>query len=236
MGGKLRGASALVLALALAGALPASGSDEPPPQLGVSGSGLVSAPPDTAQVSAGAVTEAATAAEALEANNAILRRVMRALRQAEIAEKDVQTEAFEVSPRYQHDREGKRAPEITGYVVTNRLRVTVRVLDRLGAVLDTLVAEGANQIQGIAFSVAEPDALLDEARRRAVADARRKAGILAEAAGVRLGAVIRIDEQGSRVPAPIVRGRMAMAEASVPVAGGELDFEASVSMTWRIEP
>jgi uncharacterized protein YggE len=227
----------LVLAWAFAGALPAFGNAESPPELAVSGSGRVSAAPDTAEVSVGAVTEAATAAEALEANNAVLLRVMRALKQAQIAEKDVQTEAFEVSPRYKHHPEGRRAPEIDGYVVSNRLRVTVRALERLGSVLDTLVSEGANQVQGVAFSVAEPGALLDEARRRAVADARRKAAVLAEAAGVRLGPVVRIDEQGAGPPVPLMRSRMAMDEsAAVPVAGGELDFEASVSMAWRIEP
>jgi uncharacterized protein YggE len=223
-------------ALVLGAAGGALAADEPErPRLVVSGSGRVSAVPDTAHVVAGAITEAETAADALEANNAILRKVMRALRQAEIEERDVQTEAFGVWPPHHPDREGGRPPEITGYTVSNRLRVTVRDLDRLGPILDTLVSQDANQVHGISFSVAEPEAIVDEARKLAVADARRKAQILARAAGVQLGALLHVEEQGGATPVPRVQ-RMALAESAVPVARGELDFAAGVRMTWEIGP
>ncbi len=123
---------------------------------------------------------------------------------------------------------------MTGYVAAIDLMVRVRDLAALGGVLDAVISDGANAMNGIAFAVAEPAPLEDEARRAAVADARAKAEVLADAAGIALGEVIAIHEGGATpVPGPVMRS-MAMAESAVPIAGGEIDVRARVSVVYAI--
>jgi hypothetical protein len=112
-----------------------------------------------------------------------------------------------------------------GYNVTNDLRVKVRKLDHLGAILDDVVGQGANNIHGINFSVADPKPLQDEARKKAMANARRKAELYAAEGGVKLGRVLLLEEQPIRLPQPLNFGlARAAAPAAVPVAAGEQDF------------
>ena len=232
--GRDRGAFvALAAAASVLGAAP-SGAQGEAPSIVVVGEGAVSAPPDSAQVRAGVVTEATTAAAAVAANNEAMKRVLKALAAAGVPSKDVQTESLSVQPRYRAGSQGRRQSEIVGYEVSNRVRVTIRELDSLGAVLDDLVRQGVNQLHGIQFSVRDPTRLLDEAREQAVADARRKAELYAQAAGARLGRVLRVEEGRVSRPGPI-RVRSLAAEAAVPVAPGELEFTAQVTVTYAME-
>jgi len=203
----------------------------------VVGTGEASAKPDMAEIQLGVVTQAATAAEALSANNAAMDRLLKSLAGRGIAEKDVQTTQFSVSPQYYHEPRGQAPPKITGYNVTNQVRVKVRQLATLGQVLDQAIGEGANQVHGISFSVAEQDRLLDGARRDAVGDAKRKAELYAQAAGVKVGRVLLIQEQSPRFPQPQMMAMTARAGAggSVPVAAGEQEFRASVTVTYAID-
>lgn len=226
------------LLLALACLLPARSAraDEKGPQnaIVVVGSGEFSAKPDMAQIQVGVVTMAPSAANALAANNAAMEKLFKALADRGVAEKDLQTSNFNVAPQYRHDPQGRQQPEIAGYQVSNQVSVKVRQLGNLGAVLDELVTKGANQVHGVSFGVAEPEGLLDVARRRAVEDARRKAELYAKAAGVKVGRVVRIDEQGTRVPPRVESFGMARA-AAVPVAPGEQQFHASVTVTFELQ-
>lgn len=203
--------------------------------LAVAGEGSVSAAPDMAAVRTGVVSTAPTAAAALEANSRDMSKIMAVLETRAVAEKDVQTTVFEVAPQYRHDERGRTRPEIVGYQVRNQITVQVRRLDDLGAILDALVRAGANRMDGIVFSIDRPESLQSEARRRAVADARRRAAEYAEAAGVALGRVVSIREQDRGHVRPPVLGRAYAAEAAgVPVAAGELDFTAAVHMVFDI--
>jgi hypothetical protein len=227
-------ASVLVLASLLA---PGSGrAEEPPPSITVTGSGEVRAAPDRADVTAGVVSEASSAAEAVRANSAAMQSVLSALDELGIPKKQVQTQGFSVAPVYEEHSGMRGAPRIAGYRVSNQVSVEVQGVERVGAVLDRLVAAGANELGGVAFSMGEPTPLLDEARRRAVADARRKAELYAAAAGARLGKLLRLDEAAGGVPIPMFRRGMMAAEAAVPVAPGELALEASVTVTYAIAP
>jgi uncharacterized protein YggE len=231
-------AVAWIVALGLAAGVRA---EEPPPAITVSGTGTVSAAPDTGQVTAGVVSEAATAAEAARANATAMAAVLAAIEAGGVAKKDVRTQGFSVSPVYEHYEmtQGRaRAPKIVGYRVGNQVLVTVRAIDKVGDVLDRVVAAGANEIQGISFSIAEPAPLLDEARKRAVADARRRAEIYATAAGVSLGRLLRLDEASGVVPFPEPRmARMEAADAaSTPIATGELDLTVSITASYAIAP
>jgi uncharacterized protein YggE len=205
----------------------------------VSGTGEVAAVPDTGHLSAGVTTEASTAAAAAKDNAAAMERVLQALEAAGIAKKDVQTLGYDISPIYAQPTPGQRGhPKIVGYRVSNQVAVRVKGIDKVGPVLDRLVAAGANEVNGISFTLADPTALEDDARRKALADARRKAELYAAAAGVKLGRLVRLRETGGGVPLPMAR--MAPAEsmlaAPTPIAAGELQLSVSLVATYAIEP
>ncbi len=237
LGHVARLAGAMLLAVAGASGAPARADEgRREPSLVVVGAGEASTAPDRAHVHAGVVTEAASAAAAVESNNQAMSRVLATLAEAEIPREEIQTETLRVAPRYRQSSQGRREREIVAYQVTNQVRVTVADLEKLGSLLDALVRAGTNQIHGIQFSVSDPTRWHDEARRRAVADARRKAALYAEAAGVALGRVERIEEHAAGAPEPRLHRTMALgAEAAVPIAPGELDFHAQVTVTYAIE-
>lgn len=200
----------------------------------VAGTGTVSAAPDMAEISTGVVTQAPTAAQALAANSQAMERLLQALAALGVAGRDIQTTNISVSPLRRQGRDGQ-PPEITGYEVTNQVRVKVRDLSRLGRVLDQQVGHGANLVHGIQFGRQEPAPLLDEARKRAMADARRKAELYAAAAALKVGRVVAVQEAGGASPRSEMAPRMAMS-AAVPVAPGEQEIQASVTVTFTLEP
>ena len=226
-------ASAALAVLALVPVAPARAAD--PPSIRVSGTGEVSAPPDTAHLTAGVSTEAPTAAEAVRANGEAMRGVLTALEAAGIPKQDVQTSGFSVFPVYA-DAPGPRAqPRITGHRVSNQVTVRVAGVEKVGAVLDQLVASGANELGGVQFSIGDPTPLLDQARQRALADARRKAELYAASAGVRLGRLLGIEEVAGGGPGPFpVAARMD--SAAVPIAPGQVQLAVTAIATFAIEP
>lgn len=237
--------SGLVIVAALAAAAligPRNGissQDGPPPRLiAVSGLGEVKTRPDMAIISTGVVTEGATAKDALAKNNSAMAAVIAALKAAGVAEDDIQTSNFSVSPKYPpYQPNQTAAPRIVGYTVSNQVSAAVKDLKKLGTILDTLVQSGSNQMSGISFDVAEPKPFLDEARKKAVADARAKAELYAAAAGVSLGKVVQISETGAVVPPMPMFDKRAMATeaASVPIAAGQQTISANVSITYEIQ-
>lgn len=230
----------VVLALALAGSACASmdgaGRHHHPrvSTVTVAGTGSVSATPDMAEITTGVVTQAPTAAQALAANSQAMERLLQALGALGIVARDIQTTSISVSPLRRQGRDGQSA-EITGYEVANQVRVKVRDLARLGRVLDRQVGQGANLVYGIQFGQQEPAPLQDEARRRAMADARRKAELYATAAVMKVGRVLAVQEAGAASPRPEMAPRVAMS-AAVPVAPGEQEIQASVTVTFTLEP
>lgn len=205
----------------------------------VTGEGSVQATPDMAEATFGVVSEASTVSEAVSANNEATAKVIEALKAGGVAAKDLQTSSFDIMPLSRHDPSGQRQPEITGYRVSNQLTVKIRQLPDLGALLDAGVQAGANQIHGIQMTVSEPGEQLDEARLKAMEDARRKAELLARAAGARLGRALEISESMASPPRPYAQGlrMMASAEASsVPIETGEQSLTARVSVTYALEP
>jgi hypothetical protein len=223
--------------LILAAVPPAAAQDTAPRRLVVTGTGEVSARPDIAVISAGVVAQAATASAALAANTRAMHAVLEQLRAAGLAAEDIQTAQFAVTPLYENrppDPQRTEPPAIVGYQVSNRVTARVRDIDRLGATLDALVGAGANSIDGPYFDVADPARLLGEARDAAVADALAKARRYASAAGVQLGEIIAIEDGGAYAPPrPMMRAE-AMA-AAVPIAPGQTELSASVTMTFAIE-
>jgi uncharacterized protein len=214
-------------------AAPALAQTVPPPAISVSGEATVSVAPDQAQIDGGVTSDGKTAREASEANNAAMGKVLLALKGAGIEEKDYQTSRLSLQPQYAPNRTG--SSPITGYRASNRVTIRLRDVTKVANVIDVLVGAGANDIGGINFTVSQPSKHLDEAREKAVADARRKAEIFARAAGVTLGEPLSISEEGA--PAPMFRGKLAAPMAAgAPVAQGEETLSVSVNVSWAIKP
>ena len=208
-------------------------ADSLPPAISVTGEATVSVPPDLAEVEAGVTSDAKTAREASETNNATMGKLLQALKAAGIDAKDIQTSRLSLQPQNAPNRTGP--PAITGYRASNRVTVRLRDVAKVAGTIDMLVGAGANDIGGINFAVSQASKLLDDARTEAVADARRKAEIYARAAGVMLGAPLSISEGGAPGPMPF-RKMMGGMAAATPVAQGEETLSVTVNVTWAIKP
>lgn len=215
---------------------PGSSMMRPPEaSITVEGSGSVSVRPDTAEVGAGVVTRAATAAPALAENSATMDKVLAAAKSLGIADRDIRTTGVSVIPQRRPVKSDTSMPEIAGYEVSNQVLIKVRDMALLGRLLDTLVGQGANLLGGIAFSVSDPAPLLDQARQKAMADARHRADVLAAAAGVQVGRLISVRESGPGVPRFAEAPRMMAAAGAVPVAPGEQELHVSVAVSYAIK-
>lgn len=226
------------LALSLSIALCTTAQAEPELRtISVKGTGKVNAPPDMATIITGVQTQMVTASEAVKANNATMARLLETLQENKIAKKDIQTSNFSVSPVYQRDPRNRNQNKVIGYRVSNQVRVRVRNLPKLGDTLDAVIEAGSNQISGVTFGVSDPSGLLDQARSKAIAEARSRAGVYAQAAGVKVGPVHSISEQIINQPRPQMYGRaMAMEmDSSVPIATGEQTFQATVHVVYHLE-
>ena len=224
---------ALVVTTAALLATPAVAQPVPPAAISVTGEASVSVPPDLAQVDGGVTSDGKTAREASDTNNAAMGKVLLALKGAGIDEKDYQTSRLSLQPQYAPNRSGPSP--VVGYRASNRVTIRVRDITKVANVIDVLVGAGANEVGGINFMVSQASKLLDDAREKAVADARRKADIYAKAAGVTLGEPLSISEEGSSVP--LYRGKMAAPMAAgAQVAQGEETLSVTVSVTWAIKP
>ncbi len=221
--------AAIVLSLGLAPALA-----DTPGQITVSGDGSVSAAPDMAIMTMGASADADSANTAMDETSAITSAILDRLTEAGIASKDIQTSDLSLTPMWsnQSSTDGRR--RIEGYRASNRVTAKVRDLDVLGPVLDAVLSEGATNLGGLQFTISDPEPLMNEARRKAVADARARAELFAEAAGVTLGRLLSLSENGSRAPRPEMRSMARAADASVPVAEGETEISAAVTLVYAI--
>ena len=223
------------LATAIVLALPAA-AETVPATIAVTGEGKVEMAPDMAMLSLGVMTQADTAAAALKANSDGLSGALDRLKAAGIEGRDIQTSGLSLHPNVDYSSTG-REPQVRGYTASNMLTVRLRDLSVLGQTLDAVVTEGANTLNGLSFGLQNPDEATDEARRRAVADATHKAALYAEAAGVTLGRIVTISEQGNYggpQPMMMAEARLAKDAGSVPVASGEISIGATISAVYEI--
>ena len=186
----------------------------------VIGEGSVNVTPDYAQIESGVTTTAKTVKEAVDANSKVMAAVTSALRESGIAEKDVQTSRFSVQQVYA-TQEPRTEPKLVGFRVSNRVRVNMRQIEKVGEILDRLVAAGTTDVGSIAFLVSDPSKALEQAREAAIADARHKAEVYAQAAGLRLIGVNWITEDDGSAPPIPMRAQRETAAAGVPIATGE---------------
>ncbi len=207
---------------------------EPLPSITVTGTGEVLVKPDLARVNVGVVTQFESASAGVRRNNEAVEKLLGALDEYGIAESDIQTSNFSVAPQYEYDRSGQ-APRLIGYRVTNQVRVAVRRIADLGTLLDEVVTAGANQINGVTFAVNEAKSFEDTARRKAMADAHRKAALYAQEAGVRLGSVLRVEEAADTVAIRQIDFDAVQDARAVPIAPGQQTLRQQVRVTFAIE-
>ncbi|MGE3960985.1 MAG: SIMPL domain-containing protein [Dehalococcoidia bacterium] len=205
--------------------------------IAVSGTGTVSVRPDIALVNLGIEVTADTVADARGQAADAMAAMQDAMEGEGVAEADIQTQYFNIYPMYQYSENS--APQIVGYTVSNVVQVKVRNLDSVSAVLDGAIDAGGDSVRvnGISFTVEDPEEYLGDARREAVDNARMHAEVLAEAAGVELGAPISINEftsfDGGYYPAAD-RAEGGMGGAT-PVNPGEQELRVNVSVVFGIE-
>ncbi len=203
-------------------------------RLYVSGTGQAVQAPDQASVSAGVVTRAPSAGEAMRANAVKMNQVFKALKAAGLKEQDIMTSQMSLQPQY--DYQDRRAPRISGYEARNTVTARSNDLDKTGPMIDALVAAGVNTINGVHFSIKDARSARDKARVQAITRAQDKAEQMAKAAGVKLGKLLEIREgDGAQPPRPMLMAR-AMAESveSTPIAGGEQTLSVSVNLVFAI--
>ena len=201
-----------------------------PPHIRVTGEAMLSAPPDVARLRAGVTSTGKTAKEAVESNAQAMASVMAAIKAEGIADKDVQTSRYAIQPVFE-DNQPRR--KITSYIATNNVTLTVRKLDSLGSVIDKLTTAGANAMGGIEFVVSDASKQLDKVRADALADARRRAQIYADAAGAKLGGVLTLSEQ-LNTPGPVMMMARAAPAQDTPIAAGESTLQVSVNVAFEL--
>jgi uncharacterized protein len=229
--------AALVAALALM-AVPAWAQQPPPPmppaRIIVTGDGSVAVPPDYAEITSGVTAQGKTAKAASDANSKAMAALNTALQNDGIAHNDVQTERFSVSPVYGSPQPNS-APKLVGFSVSNQLGIKVRDIGKVGAILDSLIAAGATDAGSVQFLHSDTSKALDLARQAALADARRKAQLYAQAAGLRLGGVAWITEVPAYAP-PFPTGavRMLAAAPAVPISPGEDTLRVQITVGFEV--
>ena len=232
--GKHRTALAVAVVSGILLAAPALADDVPPAAISVTGEATLSVAPDQAEIEAGVTSEAKTAREVSEANNAAMGKVLLALKAAGIEQKDIQTTRFSLQPVYAPPQPNTE-PKLIGFSVSNQFQVTIRQIGNVGDILDQLIAAGATDIGSVEFLHSNTSKALDQARTAAVADAKRKAELYAQAAGLTLGGVGWITEDpGYTPPMPFAAMRAAPAMVATPIAAGEDTLRVRVTVGFDI--
>lgn len=205
-------------------------------RIDVTATGEVTRVPDIAVISAGVVTRSTTAAGAIQENAQRMERVIAALRRAGVADRDIQTTSINLNPEYRYGE--NQPPQLVGYSASNQVTIRFRDIRASGRILDSLVAQGANQINGPTMTIEHPEAALDEARANAVAIGRQRAELYARALGKRVTRVISLSESGGhyRPPPPMPMAERAMvAQADTEIVPGEQKLEVSLAMVFELQ-
>ncbi|WP_370228680.1 SIMPL domain-containing protein [Cognatishimia sp.] len=220
----------LVLAAALA--IPTFGFGG---EIVVNGQGSVEQVPDMATITLGSQFAAKQAGDALDQVSEATAAVLETLTEMGLEPRDIQTSGLYLNPVYDDSYTRHGARNIRGYSAGNTVHILVRDLDKLGVLLNEVVENGANTFNGLSFGLQDATDAKNEARRRAVADARAKAELYAEAAGVSLGKIVELKDGSTSAPQPVFMKAAAMEMAdSVPIAEGEVSTSARVTITFEI--
>ena len=215
-------------------ATPVAGTETP--KVSVNGEGVVTITPDTATVTVGIDITNEALGEAQRLADEQMAEIIAALKAAGIADADIQTANYSVSVLRNFDNNSGAQGEVTGYQVSNQVNVKIRDIDQVGAILDTVVGEGANSIYGISFYVDDPSRAISQARELAVQDAKRKADELAAAAGLTVGRLLLLSESSAGAPVPVTYAEDAAAQRAggAPIEVGSTEVRVDVQATYEL--
>jgi uncharacterized protein len=206
-------------------------------RLDISATGTVTRVPDLAIISAGVVTKSASASGAISDNATRMERVRAALRAAGIADRDIQTSSISLNPDYRYDN--NQPPVLTGYQASNNVSIKFRDIRNSGKILDALVAQGANQINGPSLTIDKPEAAYDEARARAILAGRARADVYARSLGMRVVRLLSVSEgagyNNPRPPMPMFDRGAATAVAKTEIDPGSQDLQVSLAMSFELQ-
>jgi len=204
-------------------------------RLDVTATGEVTRVPDVAIITAGVVSRSATATGALQDAASRMAKVLAALKRAGVADRDIQTSNVSLNPEYRYPQ--NESPQLTGYTATNQLTIRFRDIGASGKILDALVSQGANQINGPNLTIDKPEAALDEARANAVAIGRARAEAYARSLGLRVARIVAVSESGgSFAPPPMpMFARAEAAQADTKIVPGEQKLQVSLAMTFELQ-
>lgn len=202
--------------------------------IAVSGEGTLYAKPDQAQISLGVLTQAQTADAAQQSNAEKMNQVIEAILDQGIAENQIKTKGYSLSPIFEYPNEGK-APLIVGYNCRNTVTITLSDINIVGKIIDVSVAAGSNEVESVYFEFSEAKAseLLDEAIQKAVEDADAKAKTLASSLGVQIVGPTQVSISTFALPRAYV-DRAPTGEIT-PIAPGELKFTINIQVTYAFK-
>jgi len=216
-------------------------ADAPPRMIAVSGEAREEVQPDQAVLSGQLVSKAKKLSAAKEENDKLANRLLAIAKQFDIPKDKISASNVYISPEYVWNQAQNKQDQV-GYIVTRNLSITMDKLDVHERVLSALIDNGIDQVNGVNFTLAHPEALADKLRVKAVKNARARAEMMAEAAGAKLGKVIMISAGGAMPPPmPMMEGRMLMAmskaadSAPAPSLPGVITFQENVSVTFELE-
>jgi len=205
-------------------------------RLDVTATGEVTRVPDVAIISAGVVSRAPTATAALQDSANRMGQVLAALKRAGVEDRDIQTSNVSLNPEYRYVE--NQPPQLVGYTASNTVTVRFRDVRNSGKILDALVAQGSNQINGPTLSVDKPESALDEARNKAIAIGRARAELYARSLGLRVVRVVSVNESGGSYPVPPpmpMYARADMAQAKTSIEPGEQKLQVNLAMTFELQ-
>ena len=208
---------------------------QPETTITLTGKGTVDHAPDIAMISVGVQVEAKTAAEAMQQQAEKMNGVFAAVKAAGIADRDMQTGQLSLNPVYEYPNNAR--PRLTGYQASNTIGIKVRKLDTLGKTLDAVVKGGGNTINGVSFSIDQPDQFQNEARMEAIKDAAAKAELYAKAVGYKVKRIVTISEQEyfpQPVPMMMQMRQKDMAAEATPIAAGEVSLTQTVNVVFEL--
>lgn len=220
--------AAALLALALPLAAPAAAQT----RLEIVATGEVTRVPDLVRIDAGVVTQATTAVEAIRLNAQRMASVRAALRGAGIADRDIQTSNISLQPDYRYAE--NRPPVLTGYRASNQVNVRFRDIANSGQILDALVSQGANQINGPNLAIEHPETALDEARLAALTNARARAELYARPLGLQVRRILAISETGAAAAPPMPAMRMQAEDSQTRIDPGEQTVGVTLTVSFEL--
>ena len=206
-------------------------------RLDISATGEATRVPDVAIISAGVITRATSARAALQQNAARMDRVRASLKRAGIADRDIQTSNISLNPEYRYVQD--QPPRLNGYTASNQVNVRFRDIAKSGDILDALVAEGANSINGPNLTIDKPEEALDEARTKALGVGRARAETYARALGMRVVRLVSVSEGGGNYPVPppmpVMMEARAQGNIATKIDPGEQKVQMTLAMVFELQ-